>query len=103
MTPEEMATKQANLHRKGSYLMWALYRQSLRLVNLLARGKDYDKRDFAERKADEWCDQSPSSLEDNHPPVKGGRRRVSMPPPCGQGKQAAIEGGVLQGTCQGEL
>jgi hypothetical protein len=52
------------------------------LVNLLIGGNNHDERDFAaERDADKRHNPSPPSLEDDRPPAKGGRRRVSMVTP----------------------
>jgi hypothetical protein len=59
----------------------ALYRRCLRLVDLLTRGNNCNKRDFAEREANKLGNQLPSSPKDDCPPVKGRRRRVSMPLP----------------------
>jgi hypothetical protein len=103
MTTEEMATKQANLHHKVSYLMRALYRQCLGLVNLLAGGNDGNARDFMEREANEQRNQLPSSPEDDRPPHKGREEEGVHGHPRGQGEEAVIEGGVLQGVRQGEL
>jgi hypothetical protein len=59
--------------------MRALYRQCVRLVNLLIGDNDCDERDFgAEREADERRNQPPSSPEDDRPLAKGRRRRMSM-------------------------
>ena len=52
MVPEDMATKQACLHREASRLTRMLYRRCLESVGISRGGDDCNERDFAEREAD---------------------------------------------------